>query len=69
MFLAVVVGKLLAFLAEVLLHERVHNDLFANSMACDLPTQLVSPSILRLDITAFMGAFVLIVIFVHLLPV
>lgn len=63
MVLSVLVSKLDACRTEMRLHERVDDNLFANSMARNLPNQLACPSFLRVCIRRLL---VLRVIVVHL---
>ena len=60
------VGELLAFLAEVLFHQGIHDDLLPDCVARDLPCELAYPSFLRLDVAAVASASILVVVLVHL---
>jgi hypothetical protein len=62
--LSVVVRQLETFRAEVLLHERIHNNFFTNGVTSDLPPQLIRPTRLSINISG--GLLVVFVIFVHL---
>ena len=66
MFFTVMFGEFLAFLSEMLLHEWVDNDLFADCVSCNLPAKLVCPARLCLDIATFVCTLVLVMIFIHL---
>ena len=55
--------------AEVLLHQRVHNDLFSNYMSGDLPYQLSSPTLGFVVMARRTHPSELIIVLVHLLVV
>ena len=63
---AVVGRQLLALLPQMSFHERVDDKFLSYRMACNLPDELARPPTLRINITAGAGAFVLVVVFVHL---
>ena len=66
MFLPIVVGKLPPLVTEVLLHQWINHDLLSDGVSGNLPCQLASPPGLRIDVSAFMRTFVLVMILVHL---
>lgn len=64
MLFTVVISELKTFLAKMLLHKRVDDDLLADGVASDLPCQLTRPTLLSIFITG--SSEVLVVVFVHL---
>lgn len=62
--LPIMVRQFASFGAEVLLHERVYDDFFANCVARNLPGQLTRPP--RLGVGVSRRLFVVVVVFVHL---
>lgn len=61
------VGQVKALLTEVLLHQRVDDNLFTNGVASDFPYKLVCPALLSRLVAR--SLLVVIVIFVHLFVV
>ena len=66
MLASIVVSELSSLVAEVLLHERIYNDLFSDGMPRDLPSELSGPARLRIYVAALPSAFVLVMVLVHL---
>jgi hypothetical protein len=66
MFLAVMVRELLALGAHLLFHERVHDELLADGMSCDLPPKLVRELLGGLEVAGGVGLLVSGVVLVHL---
>ena len=64
MFFPIMVGELPAILAEMLLHERVDDELFADGVARDLPDELPGPAVLSVGVSRMLH--ILIIIGVHL---
>lgn len=64
MVVAVTIGEGLSLGAEVLLQQRVHDDLFANRVARNLPDQLARPALLRVLVAC--GAEILVIVLVDL---
>lgn len=66
MFFPIMVRELPAILAEVLLHERVDDDLLSYGVSNNLPGELACPACLGGDVSGLTCPFVFVVIEVHL---
>ena len=64
MICAVFVRELLPLCTEMLLHERVDDELFADGVARDLPDELPGPAVLSVGVSRMLH--ILIIIGVHL---
>lgn len=61
---SVVISEFLSLLAKVLLHERIDDQLLADGVAGDFPSQLARPALLRIGVAGALD--VLVIISVHL---
>lgn len=66
MLLPIMISQFEAFFAHMFLHERVHDDLFANGVTRDFPGELAGPTALGIDVVFTKGENVLVVVFIHL---
>jgi len=67
MLITVFVCELLALLAEMLLHQRIYDNLFPNGMSRYFPRQLTCPTSLGIHIVRNLSSLILVKVFIHLI--